>query len=41
MENQYTHATDKATPQQKGEGPSIMIANMLTLEWGRLKDGDE
>ena len=39
--NQYTHATDKATPQQKGEGPSIMIADMLTSEWGRLKDGDE
>jgi hypothetical protein len=39
--NQYTHATDKATPQRKGEGPSLMIADMLTLEWGRLKDGDE
>ena len=39
--NQYTHATDKATPQQKGEGPSLMITDMLTLEWGRQKDSDK
>jgi hypothetical protein len=39
--SQYSHASDKATPQRKGEGPSLMIANMLTLEWGSLKDGDE
>ena len=39
--SQYSHASDKATPQRKGEGPSLMIADMLTSEWGSLKDGDE
>ena len=39
--SQYSHASDKATLQRKGEGPSLMIADMLTSEWGSLKDGDE
>ena len=34
---QWMHATDKATPQRKGEGPSIMISDMNTSEWGRLQ----
>lgn len=39
--SQYSHASDKATPQQKGEGPSLMISDMLTSEWGRLRSDDE
>jgi hypothetical protein len=38
---QWNHAKDKATPQRKGEGPSLMISDMLTSEWGRLRDGEE
>jgi hypothetical protein len=39
--NLWNHKTDKATPQRKGEGPSIMISDMVTVDWGRLKDNDE
>ncbi|KAG1726633.1 uncharacterized protein EDB91DRAFT_1254254 [Suillus paluster] len=35
------HSSDKATPEQKGEGPSLMISDMVTLDWGRLKDDEE
>ena len=38
---QWMHATDKATPQRKGEGPSIMISDMNTSEWGRLQHAGE
>ena len=38
---QYYHTSKKATPQKKGEGPSLMISDMLTSEWGRLQDGEE
>ena len=38
---QYYHTSEKATPQKKGEGPSLMISDMLTSEWGRLQDGEE
>ena len=34
---QYYHTSKKATPQKKGEGPSLMISDMLTSEWGRLQ----
>lgn len=37
----WQHSTDKATPERKGEGPSLMISDMLTADWGRLRDGDE
>jgi hypothetical protein len=39
--NLWNHKTDKATPQRKGEGPSIMISDMVTVDWGRLKDDHE
>ncbi|KAJ6485990.1 hypothetical protein C8R45DRAFT_789220, partial [Mycena sanguinolenta] len=34
-------ATQKHKPQPKGEGESIMVSDFLTLEWGRLTDGDQ
>lgn len=33
----WTHKSNKATPQSKGEGPSIMILDFQTVNWGRLK----
>ena len=33
--------TQKHEPLPKGEGQSIMVSDFLTLEWGRLIDGDE
>jgi hypothetical protein len=38
---QWAHSSDKATPQRKGEGASLMISDFVTSEWGRLTDGDE
>ena len=38
---EWTHPSQKATPQKKGEGPSLMISDMLTLEWGQLVHGEE
>ncbi|KIJ28737.1 hypothetical protein M422DRAFT_189388 [Sphaerobolus stellatus SS14] len=37
----WTHSSEKANPERKGEGASIMISDFLTPEWGRLKDEDE
>jgi hypothetical protein len=37
----WSHSSEKATPQPKGEGPSLMILDMLTSEWGCLRHGDE
>ena len=37
----WSHASEKVTPQKKGEGPSLMISDMLTLEWGWLVHGEE
>lgn len=31
----------KAVAEKKGEGQSLMVSEFLTLEWGRLKNGDE
>jgi hypothetical protein len=31
----------KAMAEKKGEGQSIMVSDLLTSEWGRLKKGDE
>lgn len=38
---QWNHSSDKATPVCKGEGPSLMISDMLTLDWGCLRDDEE
>ncbi|KAG1878843.1 hypothetical protein F4604DRAFT_1923522 [Suillus subluteus] len=37
----WSHSSEKATPQRKGEGPSLMISDMLTSEWGQLQHGDD
>jgi len=37
----WTHISKKATTEKKGEGQSLMVSDFLTVEWGRLKDGDE
>jgi hypothetical protein len=31
---------DKPAPIRKGEGPSLMVSDFLTTEWGRLVDDD-
>ncbi|KAG0693765.1 hypothetical protein DFH29DRAFT_985417 [Suillus ampliporus] len=33
----WSHSSEKATPQRKGKGPSLMILDMLTSEWGQLQ----
>lgn len=38
--NLWTHKDDKAEPERKGEGPSLMVSDFLTVEWGRLICGD-
>ena len=35
----WSHKSDPNAPERKG--PSLMISDMLTSEWGRLRDGDE
>ena len=37
----WSHVSEKVAPQKKGKGPSLMISDMLTLEWGWLVHGDE
>lgn len=37
----WVHEKEKAVAEKKGEGQSIMASDFLTVEWGRLKDGDE
>lgn len=32
----WGHCDDKAVPQKKGEGVSLMVSDFLTSEWGRL-----
>ena len=39
--NFWSHKSDPHTPDQKGEGPSLMISEFQTSEWGRLRDGNE
>ena len=36
----WDHA-DAKQPEEKNEGPSLMILGMLTQEWGELKHGDQ
>jgi hypothetical protein len=35
----WDHADAKQS-KEKNEGPSLMISDMLTQEWGELKHGD-
>jgi hypothetical protein len=37
----WSHSSTTAVAERKGEGQSIMISDFLTIEWGRLKDGEE
>ena len=37
----WVHEKEKAVAEKKGEGQSIMASDFLTVEWGRLKDGDK
>jgi hypothetical protein len=37
----WAHPDKAATPKQKGEGQSIMVSDFLTVEWGRLCDGNK
>ncbi|KZP03294.1 hypothetical protein FIBSPDRAFT_769167, partial [Athelia psychrophila] len=37
----WSHVSDPHVPDRKGEGPSLMISDMLTSEWGRLVYEDE
>jgi hypothetical protein len=37
----WVHENEKAVAERKGEGQSIMVSDFLTVEWGRLKDGDK
>ena len=37
----WVHDKDKATTERKGEGPSVMVSDFLTVDWGRLVDGNE
>ena len=32
--NMWNHKSNKATSQPKGEGPSIMILDFQTVDWG-------
>lgn len=37
----WGHCDDKAVPQKKGEGVSLMISDFLTSEWGQLAHENE
>ncbi len=37
----YHHISEKACPEPKGEGQSIMVSDFQTVKWGRLVDGEE
>lgn len=39
--NFWSHKSDLHTPDRKGEGPSLMISEFQTSEWGHLRDGNE
>ncbi|KIJ43411.1 hypothetical protein M422DRAFT_253292 [Sphaerobolus stellatus SS14] len=41
QKTKWTHANEKAVPEPKGEGQSLMVSDLLTPEWGQLVDGDE
>jgi len=37
----WTHISEKAAPERKGEGPSLVVSDFLTADWGCLKDEEE
>lgn len=37
----WVHSSTTATPKPKGNGQSLMVSDFLTVEWGRLCDGNE
>ena len=39
-QTKWDHA-DAKQPEEKNEGPSLMISGMLTQGWGELKHGDQ
>ena len=39
--SEWIHASQKAVPQPKGDGASIMISDFLTSEWGWLRDNED
>ncbi|KIJ26478.1 hypothetical protein M422DRAFT_140014, partial [Sphaerobolus stellatus SS14] len=39
--SKWFHSSEKAVPQPKGEGASIMVSDFLVPEWGRLKDDED
>lgn len=38
---QWVHEKTRAVTEKKGEGQSLMASEFLTLEWGRLQNGNE
>ena len=39
--NYWNAPGQKAVPERKREGESLMVSDFLTTDWGRLRDGDE
>jgi len=39
--NIWSDKSDPHAPEWKGDGPLLMISDMLMSEWGHLSDGDE
>jgi hypothetical protein len=37
----WNHASEQPEPERKGEGPTIMVSDFLTSEWGRLICGED
>jgi len=37
----WVHSSETAVAEKKGEGQSVMASDFLTVEWGRLKDGEK
>lgn len=40
QKTKWTHASDKAEQEKKGEGVSIMILDYLTPDWDRLTSSE-
>jgi len=41
VESKWTHASEKATPEHKGDGVSLMVSDFLVPELGWLQDNKE
>ena len=39
--NCWSYKSDPHASERKGDGPLLMISDMLTSEWGCLSDGNE